>query len=153
MNHAQVGAALAEAWKLPPLLVEPIRYHEDLEGADPKLRPLVQSVVLGNRVAEIFLSTEGDGAALDSYYTLAEAWFGIPRDQAEPLLKQIHEQTDDTGRLFDVPTGNLGNPDEILARANQALLQITPAIATAEPKAEHRGQHGCFDRRIEPACV
>ena len=125
LNHAQVGAALAETWKLPPLLVEPIRYHEDPDGADPELLPLVQSVVLGNRVADIFLSTEGDGAALDSYRTQAEAWFSFPRDQAEPLLKQIHEQTDDMSRLFDVPTGNLGNPDEILSRANQALLQIT----------------------------
>ena len=103
MDHAQVGAALAETWKLPPLLVEPIRYHEDPDGADPELLPLVQSVVLGNRVAEIFLSTEGDGAALDSYRTQAEAWFSFPRDQAEPLLKQIHEQTDDMSACLMSP--------------------------------------------------
>ena len=27
--------------------------------------------------------------------------------------------------LFDLPTGNLGDPDEILARASDALTQIT----------------------------
>ena len=108
MDHAQVGAALAESWKLPPLLVEPIRHHEDPDGAAQELRVLVQSVALGNRVAEIFLSPKGDGAALDTYHTQAEAWFGISRDEGEPLLKQIHEQTGAMSSLFDVPTGRAG---------------------------------------------
>ena len=125
LDHAEVGGALAERWQLPPLLVAPIRYHEDATGVDGELLPLVRTVVLGNRVADIFLSTEGDGDALDTYYTQAEAWFDLERDQAEPLLKEIHEQTQEMGRLFDLPTGNLGNPDEILARANEALMQIT----------------------------
>lgn len=125
IDHASVGAALAEAWKLPPVLVAPIRYHEDPDGADPELQTLVRSVALGNRVADIFLSEEGDGAALDSYFNLAKSWFGITRDQAEPALKQIHEQTADLSGLFELPTGNLGNSDEILARANEALMQLT----------------------------
>ena len=76
-------------------------------------------------MADIFISDEGDGAALDTYFTQADAWFGIPRTEAEPTLKQIHEQTADLSDLFDLPTGDLGNPDEILARANETLMQIT----------------------------
>ena len=64
-------------------------------------------------------------SALDTYHTQAEAWFGISRDEGEPLLKQIHEQTQAMSSLFDVPTGELGDPDEILADAEEALLQIT----------------------------
>ena len=33
LDHAEVGAALAEEWKLPPLLVAPIRYHETPDAA------------------------------------------------------------------------------------------------------------------------
>ena len=125
VNHAEVGAALAEAWKLPPVLVAPIRYHEAPDGVDPEFLTLVRSVSLGNRVADIFLSADGEGAALETYYTQAKMWFDIPRDEAEPALKDIHAETESLGNLFELPTGNLGNPDEILARANEALMQLT----------------------------
>ena len=73
MDHAEVSAALAEEWKLPPLLVAPIRYHENPEGAGEDVLPLVRSVALGNRVAEIFLSEETSGGALETYRTKAAA--------------------------------------------------------------------------------
>ena len=125
LDHAEVGAALATEWRFPPVLVALIRYHEDPDGAEEGLLPPVRCVALGNRVADIFLSEERGGEALDAYYTQAEAWFGLPRDQAEPLLKQVHQYTLEMGRLFDLPTGDLGNPDEILARATEMLMQIT----------------------------
>ena len=125
VDHAEVGAALAESWGLPPLLVGPIRHHESPGDADDELQGIVRSVALGNRVAEIFLNDRGDGAALDAYHTQAEEWFGLTRAEADTQLRQIHEETEEMGRLFNLPTGNLGNPDEILARANEALMQIT----------------------------
>ena len=60
VDHAEVGAALAEAWKLPPVLVAPIRHHEEPNAADPELRTLVRSVSLGNRVADVFLAARGE---------------------------------------------------------------------------------------------
>lgn len=50
LDHSQIGALLAERWKLPPQLVESIRYYEN-----PGLATLNQSLValvhLGNHVA------------------------------------------------------------------------------------------------------
>ena len=125
MDHAEVGAALAEEWKLPPLLVAPIRYHENPEAAGEDVLPLVRSVALGNRVAEIFLGEETSGGALETYRTQAAEWFEIQSDLVDPILTDIHQQTDEMARLFDLPTGNLGSADEILARANETLMQIT----------------------------
>ena len=125
VDHAEIGGALAETWGLPPLLVALIRFHEDASRADEEYRTIVRCVALGNRVAEIFLDDESDGAALAVLYDQAEDWFGVGRDEAKALLKEIHEGTKDMGQLFELPTGNLGNPDEVLARANQALMQIT----------------------------
>ena len=125
LDHAQVGAALAETWGLPPVLIEPIRYHEEPHEADPELLTLVRSVALGNRIADIFMDQGGEGEALDIYYRQVEEWFDVARDEAEPMLKEIHTQTQELGDLFELPTGNLGNPDEILARANEALMQLT----------------------------
>ena len=125
MDHAEVGAALAEEWRLPPMLVAPIRYHENPDGAGEDVLPIVRSVALGNRVAEVFLSEEGGGSALDTYHTQVAEWFGMQSELADPILREIHHKTDEMARLFDIPTGDLGNPDELLARANETLMQIT----------------------------
>ena len=164
MDHAEVGTALAEAWKLPPMLVAPIRYHENPDAAGEEVRPLVRSVALGNRIAEIFLSEEGSGHALDTYHRQVAAWFDVPRDLADPMLSEIHQQTDEMARLFDLPTGNLGNPDEILARANETLTQITLQSQQQTTQLEERNKQlvdeantdsltGSLNRRAFDACV
>jgi len=126
IDHAAVGAALAESWKLPPLLTAPIRFHESPDDAPEEVLPLVRAVSLGNDVADVF-ATEGvdAGEPIESYYRLAEDWFDIPREQSEPLLTDIHSQTKEMRRLFELPTGPLGNPDEVLAKANEALLNLS----------------------------
>jgi diguanylate cyclase (GGDEF)-like protein len=124
MDHAEVGAALAEAWNLPPLLIAPIRYHEQPEACSGDLRPLVQVVATGNLVADVFMGTE-PGDALDNFHAYCLKWFNIPQAQAEELLRSIHKSTVEMRRLFDLPTGELGNADEILARANEAMLQLS----------------------------
>ncbi len=137
-DHATVGAALAERWHLPPLLIEPIRNHETPAAVSGDLAPLVRCVGVGNQIADVFIS-DNPGEALSGYYQSAEAWFGIPAEQAEPLLKCIHQSTAETRRLFDLPTGELGNPDEILARANDALLQIN--LQSAQHTAQLEAQN------------
>ena len=140
MDHAEIGAALAEQWKLPPLLVAPIRYHESPDAAGEDVLPLVRTVALGNRVAEIFLSDEGSGIALDAYYTQIGGWFAVQSDLADRMLREIHPQCDDMARLFDLPTGDLGNADEILARANETLMQIALQSQQQTTQLEQRNQ-------------
>ena len=125
IDHTRVGAALAEKWNLPPILVAPIRFHESPEAAGEDVLQLVRCVALGNRVAEIFLSEEGGGRALHLYHTQSAEWFDVQDDLASQILREIHQQTDEMARLFDLPTGNIGNAEEILERANEALMQIT----------------------------
>ena len=122
-DHAEIGGALAEAWNLPAMLVDPIRSHEDPDSAPDQLMPLVRCVALGGRVAELFM-TDVPGEALNTYYDLAGRWFELSPEQAEPLLKTIHTGSIEMKRLFDLPTGALENPDEILARANEALTAL-----------------------------
>ena len=124
-DHATVGAALAENWHLPPLLVAPIRYHEEPEQVeDGDLAQLVHTVGVGNYAAELFVG-ENPGEALEAFYDEAERWCSLDRDSAEELLRGIHKQTKEMRRLFDLPTGELEHPDAILARANEALMQIS----------------------------
>ncbi|WP_432799387.1 sensor domain-containing diguanylate cyclase [Poriferisphaera sp. WC338] len=126
LTHAEVGEALAASWKLPPLLVAPIKYHENPDEAVGDVKLFVQCVALGSIVAEIYIN-DGDGHALEKYYRLAKAWLDLSQEDAEPQLKEIHTQTNELKRLFDLQTDDLGNPDEILAKANDALMNITLA--------------------------
>ncbi len=141
-DHAQIGGALAEAWKLPNLLVGPIRYHETPGSAPADVRDIVRSVVLGNQVADIFMSddVEASGAALDGYYNDVRKWFDLSQPEAEPLLHTIHAQTKDMRRLFDLPTGGLGNADEILGRANEALMTVTLQTQMQSNELERKNQ-------------
>ena len=124
VNHAQVGAALADSWKLPPLLVAPIRYHENPCEADEELQDFIKCVHLGTTVADLFLN-EADGRSLDLYYQLSEEWFDWCKDEAESLLHKIYGQTRELQRLFDLPVSEMSNSEDILAKANEALLAIT----------------------------
>ncbi len=136
-THAEIGAALAESWNLPPLLVAPIRCHETPDTAPEELKPLVRCVALGNYVADMFIEVN-PGASLEAYYRLAQEWFELGKDRAEPLLSAIHKSTVEMRKLFDLPTGPLENADEILARANEALqnisLQATQQTSQLEQK-------------------
>ena len=124
IDHTQVGAALAERWRLPSILIAPIRHHEHLNDTPLEIQEVVRHVVLGDRVAEVFMSPR-PALAVQNYYQTAESWLDIPRERSEPLLSEIHKQTVEMRRLFDLPTGHLGNAQEILAQANEALLQIS----------------------------
>ncbi len=124
-NHAEVGAALAESWKLPPQLIAPIRHHVNPDQTPAPFADLVRCVVIGNSVAELFMSEGACAQALEEYYAAAQTSLGLNRPSAEPLLKEIHKQTSEMSRLFDLPTGELGNPDEILAQANEALTALS----------------------------
>lgn len=139
LDHCVVGKALAEAWHLPPLLVQPIAYHETPEQATEDTRDMVRCVALGNHAADLFMESE-PGGALERFHRLAEKWFEIPDAAADPLLKNIHQQTNEMRRLFDLPTGELGNPDEILAKAHEAMLEITLQAQQHTTELEQRNK-------------
>ncbi|MEX0776769.1 MAG: GGDEF domain-containing protein [Phycisphaeraceae bacterium] len=137
-DHAEVGAALAEAWKLPPVLAIPIRYHESPDAAPSEIQPIVRCVALGNRVADVFITE--NPAALEQYYHDAAEWFGVTRERAEPILERIHTNTVEMHRLFNLPMDSLGNAQDILARANDALLNLSLQQAQKSTELEERNR-------------
>lgn len=126
LTHPEVGAKLAESWSLPTLLSNAIRFHHDPAASSIDTRQVVQCVALGNLVADVFvLSEEDSGCALEAYKAKAVEWCNIPEDECEDLLKEIHKLTKEMQRLFDLPTGGLGNADDILDKARETMLNLT----------------------------
>jgi putative nucleotidyltransferase with HDIG domain len=52
MNHAELGALIAEKWNFPERLVTAIRYHHDPGSAEPEFKDLVDAVYLANMFCE-----------------------------------------------------------------------------------------------------
>lgn len=126
LTHPEVGARLAESWSLPALLSNAIRFHHRPEDSGEQARRVVQCVALGNLVADVFsLPEDESGLALETFKARAAEWCNIPDDDCEGLLKEIHRQTKEMQRLFDLPTGGLGNADQILDSARETLMHLT----------------------------
>jgi len=52
MNHAELGALIAEKWNFPDRLVTAIRYHHDPDSAPLEYKNLVDTVYLANMLCE-----------------------------------------------------------------------------------------------------
>ncbi len=123
LDHTEVGGELADYWKLPPILKTPIRYHETPEQAPEPLRPLVQAVHLGTRAANVFLIESPD--AVQNFFSGLRDQCSIGSADAEKLLSTIGQTTEEMTELFDMKTESVRSVEQILAEANETLLQLS----------------------------
>jgi len=88
MNHAEIGALIAEKWNFPPNLVAAIRYHHNPSSAPEDCRELVESVYLAN----MFCEYEDGKATFDQFEEGPLTSFGISgKNQLIGLLEQLSE--------------------------------------------------------------
>ena len=53
LNHAEIGALIAEKWNFPDQLVEAIKYHHEPHLASPEMRGTVEAIYLANVIANL----------------------------------------------------------------------------------------------------
>jgi putative nucleotidyltransferase with HDIG domain len=88
MNHADIGALLAEKWNFPESLVNAIRYHHDPASAPEKDRVLVDAVYLANMLCEY----ERGDVIFDQFDAGVLERFGITtKNQIDTLLERFSE--------------------------------------------------------------
>jgi putative nucleotidyltransferase with HDIG domain len=86
MNHAGIGALIAEKWNFPEKLVAAIRYHHNPSAAPEDCRTLVESVYL----ADMFCEYEKGNVVFEQFETGPLKSFGIfSKQQLDDLLKQL----------------------------------------------------------------
>jgi diguanylate cyclase (GGDEF)-like protein len=121
LDHAEVGAMLAEHWKFPPALVEPIRQHHSLEQAGPRNR-LAELVYAGVLCGQVF-SSKCTGLlqrAVDELRTR----FELPETRIKSILQQIDAQTKELAELFEVTIHPGRTFGEIEQEARQMLVDM-----------------------------
>lgn len=125
-DHAEVGGALADLWKLPPPLSETIRWHEQPDEADAIAVPLARCVALGNRIADIYMGDEQSQAIAGAELAeMGKRWFDLNEVDLHELITSAAGNAAEVKKLFELPIADLEPPDVILARANETLMQMT----------------------------
>jgi len=88
MNHAEIGARVAEKWNFPEGLVACIRYHHDPESAPEEFQGMVDIVYLAN----MFCLLENDEVSFDQISHEVLERFGIgSKKQVDTLLAKFAE--------------------------------------------------------------
>jgi putative nucleotidyltransferase with HDIG domain len=86
MNHAEIGALIAEKWNFPDGLVQAIRYHHDTSSAPQEYKDLVETVYLAN----MFCEYENGNVTFDQFDTTVLDNFGInSKKQVDNLLERF----------------------------------------------------------------
>lgn len=122
-DHAEAGAALAEKWNLPEALVAAIRLFPRPDDAPEAFRHIVRCVATAEAAADIALGPDG-AAALARFRWDCKQLFGIDEAEADSLIAIFLQEADVLAAMLDVPASGMSS-SEVLARAHEALLQIT----------------------------
>jgi len=86
MNHAEIGALIAEKWNFPDNLVAAIRLHHDPTVAPAEVKDLVETVYLANMLCEF----ENKNIAFDQLDRKTLTTFGISSEkQIEALIERF----------------------------------------------------------------
>lgn len=124
-THAEVSGVMAEQWKLPPLLAVPIASHHNADAVtDPQLKILSQVVQLATRCADVFVDAE-PAAAIAAVREMAKTVHGLDEATIDALLTEIGTKTKEIAPLFEISLGSSDSYDNILKRANEALVNLT----------------------------
>jgi len=123
LQHTEVGAMLADRWKLPHSLIAPIRYHERPSAAPTAHQALVRAVALGGMAADV-VAHDDRAAYLSTLYRRANEWFSLSATQTDEILESAVEGGKEIASLLDLDVGALPSPAEILGQASERLSDM-----------------------------
>ena len=125
LTHAEVGAILAEQWKLPPILATTVgASHDPTKVADPALRKIAQVVQISGQAADVFVDAEPAEAIVQVRATCTAAYKMTDAD-CDQFLQEVSVKTKEIIPLFEINIGSVANYEAILKKANEALVELT----------------------------
>lgn len=118
LQHPDLGAMLAQRWKLPDELVVPVKYHERPTAAPATYAQIARAVGLGNIIHDVLTDAQ-PSAALQRAYAKGKSWFAMSAETVVEMVERVSESSREMAQLFRLDTGPFGNTDEILDRARE----------------------------------
>jgi two-component system, cell cycle response regulator len=128
VDHTEVGALLAEKWRLPPQIIEGIRWHHAPERCTPTHEALVKCVYAGKVAAAALSTPTPEKRRLGAYVTLMRTMFGVDAAPARELLVQINEGAEQLAKSMDIKTGEHADVSELMSRAHEQMIATQEEI-------------------------
>lgn len=127
LDHATVGAQLAERWQLPEMLVQVLQFHHDSQAIDEQWRPLTRIVELSAMASSsVLLRRDADRA---DFKRCAEEWLGYGGEEAESMLEGIAESASQLAAQFRLDNvEEAPDVDHLLQEAEEQLIQHQIAL-------------------------
>ncbi|MCL2721872.1 MAG: HDOD domain-containing protein [Treponema sp.] len=96
LNHAELGALIAEKWNFPEKLVAAIRYHHEPESAPDDCKDIIDTVYLAN----MFCEYENKNISFDQFESAPLENFGLKsKKQIDSLLERLSSGFNREGQL------------------------------------------------------
>lgn len=128
-QHSDIGAMLAQRWKMPDSLVIPVKYHERPSAAPQSHLEITQAVGLGNLLHDA-VTSQSPTESLRRLYAKAESWLGMKPDAVDACIDRVRQATAELAGLFKVEIGDTSESDSISAKADAALANVSSATAS-----------------------
>lgn len=123
LDHAQVGAAMAENWKFPASMIEPIRQHHNLTAGGCAPDSLTELVYAGVLCGQVFASKRG-GLVEKARQELV-ARFGWEESKIHSLFFEIESRASELAHVFEIQIEPGRTYADIEQEARQTLVEIT----------------------------
>ena len=127
-THADVGAHILEAWNISPLLVQPVRFHHDVdaipEDAPEDVTVLTRALNLAHEVATTLNSEGARGQALAAARHKALKWYGIDAEAFDDFIEGLTEDVHAMANVMDI---DIASPEEMaltMMRAQEDMLTL-----------------------------
>jgi two-component system, cell cycle response regulator len=125
MTHAEVGELLTTQWKLPPILTTCIGASHNCDAVtDSTLRKLSVLIHLASYCADVFVDEHAAGA-IAQVRSFAAKVYKLSDGDCDALLQEIGDKTKEVAKLFELNIGPAANYENVLKKANEALVQLT----------------------------
>ncbi|MCC6683234.1 MAG: HDOD domain-containing protein [Phycisphaeraceae bacterium] len=120
IDHAQVSAAMLEAWRLPAVLVEQIRYTYNTDAAPPRCQRATHVIALASLAGDLMVDiqighTEQFFESAKRFVDQAAAWFAVDWSQADRLINAASDAAFAMADMFKVDVGDKMDYDKMFA--------------------------------------
>lgn len=124
VSHAEVGAMLAGKWRLPARLTIPIRYHEKPTAAPAEASESARVLAVGQMVHNVLTETDVT-VHLRRLYEKGRSLCGLDPSACDEVVRHVGSHAREMSNLFNVSTGPRCNAEEVLARAERGLVELS----------------------------
>ncbi|QDT40385.1 Diguanylate cyclase DosC [Gimesia alba] len=129
INHTEVGVKMMERWQMSEQFKSAIAHHHDtfeqlkaLES-DPNFK-LIIIIATSASIGDYFCSPNS-GLALHRLQELTAEFYNMPHDDLHGFLENVQSRFEEAAQVFQVNMDDIGSPYEIMATANEQLVQLT----------------------------